>query len=155
MKDNSKKIVSKLRTVLCSFYNIPAKDKTPEGKIINGVGHVCLAVQYPTKSNSKTYRIAASFKSPLDMQNFDKGKGIALGRLARNRNQKSFNVEIPFKSENKVLQAALRSLLQKTRKVRRRNKEVLVTVVPRWLNASLDVGNVLREIRFSSSLENL
>lgn len=126
--------------IQCEFFKINASVfDTQKQKYVSGIGHICVLIE---KIKADKYRVAASFKSPLDPKNMIRGLNIAAGRLLHKKSKSEKNeLEKPrnflftsSKSGKDILfKKALKTILEKKCQVRRRNAIVTRTYIPNWL----------------------
>lgn len=148
-KTSNKK--SKEYKSLYTFYSINAQDVNEKEETVKGKGHICLAIQFPKKKTSAKFKVAVSFKNPMDWQNFDFGKNIALQRLIKNK--KTFTIKISSRLESVVKATVMAALLQRTRVIYRRGRQVEISALPRWLVRAVQGGNRLAEISGATTIE--
>lgn len=143
--------------IQCEFFKVKASVfDAQKQKYVSGIGHICVLIE---KIKTDKYRIAASFKSPLDPKNMVRGLNIAAGRLFYNKsNSKKMEMEKPrnfiitsSKCEKDMLfKKALKTILDKKCQVRRRDKIVERTYVPDWLANAVMGKQPISSLKFSS-----
>lgn len=116
------------------FFSVRASALDDNRKKVSGTGHVCLVLK-PSVTNPNNFRVAVSFKSPVDKLDRELGVKIAEGRLSSPRPGRNFRIKATNTDE--AFQSALETIFAKQRKVFRKGEAVSRPFVPDWLHQAV------------------
>jgi hypothetical protein len=116
------------------FFSVRASALDDNRQKVSGTGHVCLVAKASPK-NPTNFKVAVSFKSPVDKLNKELGLKIAEGRLVSSRPGRNFKIRA--NSVDEAFKVAIEAIFTKQRKVVRKGETVVRPFVPDWLHQAV------------------